>query len=101
MKKKVNGIGSVFQITCDKWFEYIKKRSNSQKYIKCRFDDYIWWNRDEADWMNAPYFEDYFDNKDYWIKKYSNPKYFDKEAKEQFKNYFDEMYSSYKENGYV
>jgi hypothetical protein len=51
--------------------------------------------------MNAPYFEDYFEDKDYWIKKYSNPKYFDKEAKEQFKNYFDEMYSSYKENGYV
>lgn len=99
MKNKVKTIDDVFEIVDNQWSEYIKQKSSAQKYIKCGFDDYIWWNREQAEWSEAWQFEEYWENEDYWIAKYSkNPNYISKETKEMFKDYFNEMYYSYLEN---
>jgi len=96
---KVKTIDDVFEIIDTQWGEYVKMRSDAIKYTKCGFDNYVWWNREQADWREAPIFDDYWENKDYWIKRYSkNPTLFPKEVKEAFKDYFDDMYYSYLEN---
>jgi len=96
---KVKTIDDVFEIIDNQWSEYIKMRSDAIKYTKCGFDTYIWYNRELAEWRDADIFEDYWENKDYWIKRYSkNPTLFTKDIKQAFTNYFDAMYYSYLEN---
>jgi hypothetical protein len=99
MITKVKTIDDVFEIIDNQWSEYIKMRSDAIKYTKCGFDNYIWYNRELAEWRDANVFEDYWENKDYWIKRYTkNPTLFTKDIKQAFTNYFDEMYYSYLEN---
>jgi len=97
--RKVKTIDDVFEIIDNQWSEYIKMRSDAIKYTKCGFDTYIWYNSELAEWRDAAVFEDYWENKDYWIKRYTkNPTLFTKDIKKAFTNYFDEMYYSYLEN---
>ena len=68
--EKVKTIDDVFEIIDNQWSEYIKMRSDAMKYTKCGFDNYIWWNRELADWRECRRFEEYWENEDAWIKKY-------------------------------
>ena len=94
--KKVETINDVMKVVENQWKTFVENECKKPKFSG-QFCNYI--SNNDGNWYENFYIKDnYFENETYWIEKYQNPKFIDKDLLLEFKGYFLAVYINWKEN---